>query len=100
MKLSYFMNKIKDVKPKDLLSVFPMTAALCQYEEGYFDYHNNPFGTWCAEADTVVDQIEKNVLSDFVMSEESQSEYKKIFPYCDMLNSERIYNVLRHNEGK
>ncbi len=71
-----------------------------QYDEGYFDYHNNPFGVWCNEADTVVEQIKKNVLSDFVMSDESQSEYKKIFPYFDRLNSERIYKILSSNEGK
>lgn len=71
-----------------------------QYQEGYFDYHNNPFGDWCGTADEVVEQIRKNVLAGFQMSEESRQEYDRIFPYCDDQNSERVFRMLTRGKRK
>lgn len=69
-----------------------------QYDEGYFDYHNNPFGYWCDNADEVIEQIEKAVISNYKRSDKSIVEFEKIFPFYDTKNSERIFCLLSQNE--
>lgn len=65
-----------------------------QYEKGYFDYHNNPFGRSFIECDDLLDELRKILEHSCIPSEEYIKEHKKIFANWDTNNSERIYHLL------
>ena len=64
------------------------------YQEGWFDYHNNPFAKSYQTVDEVIAALEEAVKSQFRMSASSEAEHKKEFVYFDEKNSERIYYLL------
>ncbi len=68
-----------------------------QYSEGYFDYHDNPFGRTYEEYTDVMAELKKIIKRDFMPSQEFLEEHQKIFKYWDDKNSERIFEMLSDN---
>lgn len=66
-----------------------------QYREGYFDYHNTPFGDFCASGEETIRSLENLVQNGLAPSEEYLAEHKKYFTLCDANNCERIYRCLK-----
>lgn len=66
-----------------------------QYEEGYFDYQNNPFGKSCFVLDEVLEELEKVLERDFQCDDNYLKAHKAYFPFYDSNNSERVYNAVR-----
>lgn len=65
-----------------------------QYQEGWFDYHNNPFGNSYREYEDVLNEIEKMAKNEFNVSESFIRGLYETFKYVDNCNSERIYKLL------
>lgn len=65
-----------------------------QYEEGYFDYHNNPFGESFPDSDHVLTCLEESIKNNFKVDHKFLQEHENIFIYYDDKNSERIYKRL------
>lgn len=68
-----------------------------QYSEGYFDYHDNPFGRTYEEYTDVMAELKKIIKRDFMPSQQFLAEHQKIFKYWDDKNSERIFEMLSDN---
>lgn len=68
------------------------------YKEGWFDYHNSPFGTTCKTANEVVDAVNKNLLTNYIVDEAYELEHRRVFKLYDQNNCERIYNLLIKNQ--
>lgn len=66
-----------------------------QYREGYFDYHNTPFGDFCATEEQTIHSLEKVLQNGFAPSAEYLAEHKKYFTLYDAHNSERIYQSVK-----
>lgn len=66
-----------------------------QYREGYFDYHNTPFGEFCETKEKVIDCLTQLLQRGFEPSAEYLSEHKKYFTLYDAQNCERIYQYLK-----
>lgn len=64
------------------------------YQEGYFDYHNNPFGKSFKNYEDVISNIEEIISNNYSVSLEYLDEHRYIFPYFDTNNSQRIYNEI------
>lgn len=72
-----------------------------QYNYGYFDYHNNPFGKSFRESKDVINELEKIAKTGFSVSQKYIECHKEIFENYDNRNSERIYeSLIRMTEGK
>ncbi len=69
-----------------------------QYQKGYFDYHNNPFGKSFSKHTDVLKEVEKIIVNNYVVSQKFMNAHKKCFPYFDSNNSERIYELLKKKE--
>ena len=70
-----------------------------QYQQGYFDYHNNPFGETVDSTKRVVDVLEKNIENDYNVTSAYLEEHARLFPYFDTDNSERIFALLSNREN-
>ena len=57
-----------------------------QYNEGYFDYHNNPYSLWADDINTMLNNLEK------LLSGKVKLDYdvKDLFPLYDTNNCERF----------
>ncbi len=67
-----------------------------QYEQGYFDYSNNPFGKCCGGLEGVMTELKKIIDNQYKCSDEFLKEHKRYFPYYDVYNSERIYREIKN----
>ena len=65
------------------------------YQEGYFDYHNNPFGKSFKRYEDVIKNLEEIIRNNYCVSPEYLDEHKYIFPYYDTCNSKRVYDAIR-----
>ena len=65
-----------------------------QYQEGYFDYHNSPFGPVFSEYEGVLIGLEQLITDNYQVSEKFLKEHKRVFSLLDKNNSERIYQLL------
>lgn len=70
------------------------------YEEGYFDYHNNPFGQSYKEHKEVVKTICQYAEKNYKVTSEYEEEHKRIFLYHDGYNSERVYKYLIASDNR
>lgn len=68
-----------------------------QYQEGWFDYHNNKFGKTYDMAADVINELRRIILNDYMPDELFISEHARIFKYYDCKNSERIFKLLCNN---
>ena len=66
-----------------------------QYEEGYFDYKNNPFGKSCYELQDLVAEFKRIVSRDYKCDNEFLKAHEEYFPYYDTNNSERVYEAIK-----
>lgn len=66
-----------------------------QYEEGYFDYQNNPFGKSCFELDEVMEELKRIVERNYQCDKQYIEAHKDYFPYYDTNNSERVYEAVK-----
>lgn len=64
------------------------------YEEGWFDYHNNPFGKSYKTAGEVLDALEELAATGYKVSGEFEEAHKREFQLYDRKNSERVYEFL------
>ena len=70
-----------------------------QYSEGYFDYHNNPFGKTYATCEGVIRELKEQIERNYKPSKEYLHEHQRIFKYWDDKNSERIFEALKTAEN-
>ena len=66
-----------------------------QYEEGYFDYRNNPFAKSFNDANDVFNEIEKIINKDFIVDSTFLDAHKKFFRLYDSENCKRVYEVVK-----
>ena len=64
------------------------------YEEGWFDYHNNPFGTSYRRCDDVLEALEACVKARYAVSPAFAEAHAREFTRYDRDNSARIYRDL------
>ncbi len=64
------------------------------YEEGWFDYHNNPFGKSYKTPEEVLAALEELARTGYKVSEEFEAAHKREFKLYDRKNSERVYEFL------
>lgn len=62
-----------------------------QYQEGYFDYHNNDIGVWTDKLDDVIDNLTKIITGKGM----KKLDAKKYFKYLDNKNCERNYLAIK-----
>lgn len=65
-----------------------------QYAQGYFDYHDNPFGQWSNDEAHLLDLIEQSARNNFAVSDSFIEAHNREFPLYDTNNCERLYNHL------
>lgn len=65
-----------------------------QYQEGYFDYHNNPFGQSYSNHKDVLKELRRLIENHYIISGSYLKEHSRVFSLYDDHNSERIYNLL------
>lgn len=65
-----------------------------QYQEGWFNYHNNPFGRAYKNTKDVIEELDRCADNCFQIGDAFLEGYNSIFKYCDNKNSERIYSLL------
>ena len=65
-----------------------------QYQEGWFDYHNNPFSNSYSSKRELVDKIDEYVKTSFTVEESVRNESRSLFKYMDRENSKRIFELL------
>lgn len=66
-----------------------------QYEEGYFDYPNNPFGKGLQDIDSVIGEIERFLNNGFSVSKEFMEAHRSFFPLYDSENCKRVFDVVQ-----
>ena len=66
-----------------------------QYQEGYFDYQNNPFGKSCYELRDLMDEFKRIVEREYQCDDRYLEAHKEYFPYYDSNNCERVYEAVK-----
>ena len=67
------------------------------YEEGWFNYHSNPFGQTYNNCRDVLTALEKYIISKYRITDIFREAHNKEFAFFDTKNSERIYRILEKN---
>jgi CDP-glycerol glycerophosphotransferase (TagB/SpsB family) len=67
------------------------------YQEGWFDYHNNPFGKSFSEYKPMLAELEKIIKAEYCVSKEYLAAHRKELTNWDRNNSERVYQLLKSN---
>ena len=62
-----------------------------QYQEGYFNYHDNPLGKWADTQQKVVWLLEDMLKNNYRPTPEQIEQY---FPVRDTNNSKRCYDAI------
>ena len=65
-----------------------------QYQEGYFDYKNNPFGKSLQDKCEVFNEIENIIQNNFCVGKNYLTEHSIYFPLFDADNCKRVYEVV------
>lgn len=69
-----------------------------QYQEGYFNYENNPFGESISDIKYLIKKIEESICNKFKIDNKFSEEHKKTFPLYDKNNCERNYYSIKNNK--
>ena len=67
-----------------------------QYEEGYFNYQENPFGESAKGQDEVFNLIEKCIEKNFAVSDSYLQAHKEYFRLYDTNNCRRIFEIVNN----
>ena len=70
------------------------------YQEGWFDYHNNPFGKSFTSFEHILNELEQIICSDYKVSEEFEEAHLMEFLHWDRNNSQRVYNLLKNGKAR
>ncbi|MBQ3213403.1 MAG: CDP-glycerol glycerophosphotransferase family protein [Clostridia bacterium] len=65
-----------------------------QYDQGYFDHHNNPVGDWTGTLDDTLNKMEEYLKSDY--KHNHLKELETYFKYNDNKNCERTYLAIKN----
>lgn len=65
-----------------------------QYQEGWFDYHDNTFSESYAEKNELIEKLREYVEKDFDVDDKYREGCNKIFKYIDDNNSKRVFELL------
>lgn len=71
-----------------------------QYQQGYFDYSNNPFSIRYTDQSDALDMLDHLAGDGFKVSDTFLSGHKEYFPLYDTSNSERTYQAIRNLDSK
>lgn len=69
-----------------------------QYDQGYFDHHNNPVGDWTGTLDDTLNKMEEYLKSDY--KHNHLKELETYFKYNDNKNCERTYLAIKNLNKK
>lgn len=64
------------------------------FQEGYFSYINDGFGTVVEKENELISEIEKNIKNDFIINNEMKKRISKFFILKDDKNCKRIYDEI------
>ena len=70
------------------------------YEQGWFDYHDNPFARTNADADGVLRELERAAAAGFAVSDRFLQAHAKEFAPYDARNAQRVYELLKAQSEK
>lgn len=65
-----------------------------QYQEGWFDYHDNTFSESYAEKNGLMEKLQEYVEKDFDVDDKYREGCNEIFKYIDDNNSKRVFELL------
>ena len=65
------------------------------YEQGWFDYRHNPFANSYPDCSSVLEELERSILTDYRVSERFLEGHREEFRYCDRRNAKRVYEALK-----
>lgn len=68
-----------------------------QYEQGYFDYHQNPFGKSFNTLPEVLKELGHIVEDNYKVSDYYLLAHKEYFKFYDKDNSKRIFELLQNH---
>ncbi|MCI8506879.1 MAG: teichoic acid biosynthesis protein B [Lachnospiraceae bacterium] len=94
---SVFFDMVYMMKPVIFYQFDEQKFRKQQYQEGYFDYHNNSFGKSFKDTDLLFEELVRIIEKQFQVSTQFKAERSKIFELFDAKNSERIYQLLTSN---
>lgn len=66
-----------------------------QYQQGWFDYHNNAFGKTYDSSKNVIHELREYAAANFKIGDDYEKAYGTIFKYSDTNNSKRVFEVLK-----
>lgn len=92
---SVFFDMLYMKKPVSFYQFDYERFRLGQYEEGYFNYNNNPFGKSHRKKNDVFKDIEYYIKVNFSVSEEYLIAHKEYFQLYDQNNCKRVYDVVK-----
>lgn len=99
---SVFFDMIYMKKPVIFYQFDYDTFRRGQYQQGYFDYADNPFGPSCREKEQVFAALRQAIEGGFAVSPEYVAAHREYFPLYDRDNCRRAYEVARElaEEGR
>ena len=65
-----------------------------QYEEGYFNYRDNPFGKSCTAKKEVFVELEKIIVNNFEVNNIFLTAHNNYFPLFDRMNCQRNFDTV------
>lgn len=64
------------------------------FKEGYFSYLKDGFGNIVIQEDELINEIEKNIQSNFILTDQIRRRINKFFELRDNQNCKRIYEEI------
>lgn len=84
---SVFMDVVYMQKPVLFFQFDEQKFRSGQYNEGYFDYHQNPYSLWANTEEQLLDNLEKLLKNPKIID----YNIKDLFPLYDTNNCKRVY---------
>lgn len=92
---SVFFDMVYQKKPVVFYQFDKDTYRKHQYQRGYFDYEDNPFGHTVITYKNLIDEIERLLNFNLGISNDYLIEHDRIFKHWDKNNCERVYTLLK-----
>ena len=71
-----------------------------QYQEGWFNYHDNPFGKTFKDYMDVLSELALHLENKFQVDKKFLAGHSSVFKYWDTNNSARIYSLLQNDTNE